>query len=57
MADEHDSFFSDSTNSNKSSLDSEAPLIGDEERLVHDLQNTDRTNARGSSFAAYIHVT
>jgi hypothetical protein len=61
MADEHDSFFSDvihSTNSNRSSLDSKSPLIGDEEPLVYDLQNTDRANTnKESNFAAYIHVT
>ncbi|CAG8548550.1 34_t:CDS:2 [Funneliformis caledonium] len=59
MSDEHDSFTSDetSTHSNRSSLDSEAPLIGDEERLINDLQNTDRRNAEGSSFGAYINVT
>ncbi|RIA92546.1 transmembrane amino acid transporter protein [Glomus cerebriforme] len=61
MADENDSFFSDSirsTRSSRSSSDSEAPLIGDEERLINDLQNRDRpNNSKGSSFGAYINVT
>ncbi len=57
MSDEHDSFYSDEIRSNRSSLESDAPLMGDEERLVYDLQNTDRSNAKGSSFGAYINIT
>jgi hypothetical protein len=57
MADERDSFYSDSFNSTRSSTDSEAPLLGDEELLVYDLQNKDRPNTNGSSFGAYINIT
>lgn len=58
MADEHDSFYSDSIYSTRSSSDSEAPLLGDEELLVYELQNKDRpNNTNGTSFGAYINIT
>ncbi|PKY50051.1 hypothetical protein RhiirA4_529296 [Rhizophagus irregularis] len=58
MAEEHDSFYSDSIYSTRSSSDSEAPLLGDEELLVYELQNKDRpNNTKGTSFGAYINIT